>query len=190
MFVPVEKHVKEWSDSAVAQSIINLNVVSLSGVEPYERLFYGLPNSERRNDGRVRDKWLKRYAHCEHGGWWVSGVDVLDPLWSEDLWGQHKPDRPRISFDRRKLIKYEAPPKQPTGIFALKVPLFIWQAIAKRYNIALPENITLTPEGRALGFWAWVIEHPQIPIIITEGAKKAGCLITARIRGDRFTGNL
>lgn len=172
-------HLPEWIGSAVNPILVKLNVISLSGVEPYDRLLYGLPTSERRNDGRLRDKWLKKYRHCESGGWWVSGIDVLDECFGDDLWGQFKSDHPRLSFDRRKLIKYEAPPKQPTGIFALKVPLEIWQAIAFRYEIPLPEKIVVTEEGRALGFWAWVIANPQIPLIITEGAKKAGALITA-----------
>ena len=173
-----EHHVKEWLESAVCRSIIDLNVVSLKDFEVYDRLLYGLLLGDRRNDGRLRDKWLKKYAHCEHGGWWVSGVDIIDPLFGEDIWGQQKPDLPRRSFDRRRLIKYEAPPKQPTGIFAAKVPLSIWQAIANRYDVPLPENIVVTSEGRAKGFWAWVIANPKIPIIITEGAKKAGAIIT------------
>jgi hypothetical protein len=28
-------------------------------------------------------------------------------------------------------------------------------------------------------FWQWVIKHPEIPITVTEGAKKAGALLTA-----------
>ena len=175
------KHKKEWLKSSVCCDIIDLNVISLKNFEAYDRLLYGLPNSERRNDGRLRDKWLKRYAHCEQGGWWVSGVDLLDGLFGDDLWGQFKPNLPILSFDRRKKIKYEAPPKQPTGITALKVPIGIWKAISLRYNISLPANIVVTSKGsgRALGFWAWVIKHPEIPLIITEGAKKAGALITA-----------
>ena len=55
----------------------------------------------------------------------------------------------------------------------------IWKAIAKRCDVELPENILVTDDGRAFGFWAWVIENPKIPIIITEGAKKAGSLLTA-----------
>ena len=159
-------HLQEWIESAVNPDLIRLNVVSLSGIEPYARLLYGLPMSQRRNDGRLRDKWLKRYAHCEHGGWWVSGVDILDEFWSEDLWGQFKPNCPILSFDRRKTIKYEGPPKLPTGIIAFKVPLFIWQAIALRYDVSLPEGITVTAEGRAKGFWAWVIKHSSIPLIM------------------------
>jgi shikimate kinase len=43
----------------------------------------------------------------------------------------------------------------------------------------LPLNIVITESGKALGFWAWVIDNPEIPLLITEGAKKAGALITA-----------
>ena len=28
-------------------------------------------------------------------------------------------------------------------------------------------------------FWAWVVDNPQIPLIISEGAKKAGALLSA-----------
>ena len=29
-----------------------------------------------------------------------------------------------------------------------------------------------------LAFWHWVKDNPEIPIIITEGGKKAGCLLS------------
>jgi hypothetical protein len=78
-----------------------------------------------------------------------------------------------------KSNKYEPPKSVPTEIFALAVPLHLWSAIAERYDILLPENIVVTEQGRALGFWLWVINNPKIPLIITEGAKKAGAIITA-----------
>lgn len=183
-----EFHLQEWLDSAVDPGLIRLNVESLSGFEPYEYLLFALSNEERRNDGRLRDKWLNRYAHCEHGGYWINSVDVLTG--KDTQWGQFKPDRPyqyqekprgfgSSSKAKNKFIKYEAPPKIPTEIFALKVTLSIWKTIAKRYDVPLPENIIVTDDGRALGFWAWVITNPEVPIIITEGAKKAGALLTA-----------
>jgi len=174
-----QKHKNEWLASAVAPELIDLNVVSLFNAEAYDRLLYALPLKERRNDGRLRDKWLRRYAHCESGGWWVSGTDILTSTVDDDLWGQFKPDCPILSFDRRKTVKYEAPPKESTGIFACKVSLPLWQAISRRFNVALPERIEVDESGRALGFWHWVIANPQIPLIITEGAKKAGALISA-----------
>ncbi|MDJ0903916.1 MAG: DUF3854 domain-containing protein [Xenococcus sp. MO_188.B8] len=185
------EHWQEWVDlSQVAPSLTALNPVSLSGFEPYERLLYAVPSSERRNDGRLRDKWPRRYAHCEQGGWWVSGVDVLTGENAE--WGQFKPDIP-YHYEAKpvargfatpekvkiKIIKYEPPRNVPTEILALKVPLKIWNEISKRYNVPLPERIVVTPQGRALGFWNWVLENPKIPVIITEGAKKAGALLSA-----------
>ena len=182
-------HWNEWIiDSAVDPVLTSLNVVSIEGFEPYDRLLYALPTGERRNDGRLRDKWLRRYAHCEHGGWWCSGIDVLS--YEDALWGQFKPDRPYHyeeqpkGFDptsqaKNKLIKYEPPKSVPTEIFALKVPLRLWKAIANRYDVPLPENIVVTPQGRAIGFWAWIIANPKIPVIITEGAKKAGAIMSA-----------
>ena len=178
----------EWViDSGIDASLTSLNIVSLSGYSPHEYLLYGLPNSERRNDGTLRSKWLTRYDHLYNGGWWCSGVDVLSH--EDSVWGCFKPNTPHEyeekpkGFDpnstaKNKRIKYEHPPKVPTELFALHIPLHIWQAIASRYGVPLPENIVVTPEGRAIGFWQWVIDNPSIPLIITEGAKKAGCLIT------------
>ena len=185
----IDSHRHEWvTGSAIDPLLTSLSLISLSGYEPHEYLLYALPNSERRNDGRLRDKWLYRYAHLENGGWWCSGVDVLTG--EDSVWGCFKPDTPyqceekpkgfdRNSNAKNKRIKYEHPPKADTEIFALAVPLHLWQAIASRYDIPLPENIVVTDEGRAIGFWAWVIANPSIPLIITEGAKKAGAIITA-----------
>ena len=184
-----KSHWNEWViDSAVDPELTSLNVVSLSEFEPYDRLLYGLLDSERRNDGRLRDKWLRRYAHTEHGGWWCDGVDVLTE--KDAQWGQFKPDRPYqceekntgfgpTSQPKKKLIKYEPPKGVPTEIFALHIPIHLWKAIALRYDVPLPENIVVTPQGRAIGFWAWVIANPKIPVLITEGAKKAGAIMTA-----------
>jgi Domain of unknown function (DUF3854) len=194
-------HWHEWvTDSAVDPYLTSLNVVSLSNFEPYERLLYALSDSDRRNDGRLRDKWLKRYAHTEHGGWWCSGIDVLT---GEDAdWGQFKPDIPYHyqkqckGFDpssnaKNKIIKYEAPPQVPTEIIALCPTWAIGFKIARRYNLEqeysqrffanFPE-IETRKNGYATkdrGFWQWVRSNPCISTIITEGAKKAGVLLTA-----------
>lgn len=178
-------HVREWLASGVAPEIIKLNVFSLKEFEPYDRLLYALPNSERRNDGRIRDKWLRRYHHIEGGGWWCSGIDIFTG--EDSQWGQFKPNFPYcyqekpigFSLSKTKTIKYEPPYNVPTEIFALKVTLSIWQAIARRFDVTLPEKIEIDPEGRAIGFWKWVIANPKIPVIITEGAKKAGVILTA-----------
>jgi Domain of unknown function (DUF3854) len=168
-------YLAEWRDSGVDAELVALNVTSLAGLSPSEYLLYSqeLP---RRNDGRVRTSILRRYEHTNQGGWWCSGIDLLTGNY--DLWGCFKPDFPRLSFDKAKPIKYEHPPQTPTGVFALRVPLSIWQKIAHSINVnILPEEVDFEQED--LGFWAWVINHPEVPICITEGAKKAGALLTA-----------
>ncbi|MGB3509724.1 MAG: plasmid replication protein, CyRepA1 family [Microcoleaceae cyanobacterium] len=172
---PQINYLKEWTNSCVDDQLIRLNVVPLEGQRPYEFLFYS-DRIPRRNDGRVTSQILKRYQHIEEGGWWCSGIDLLTG--EEDLWGCFKPSQPRHSYDQKKLIKYEHPPKTPTSLFALKIPLHLWHQIASRYQVEiLPEDIDNNQPD--LGFWQWLIAHPQIPLCITEGAKKAGALLTA-----------
>jgi hypothetical protein len=102
------KHLQEWLNSCVDEEIIALNVRSLSGTTPYEYLLYS-PKISRRNDGRLRDRDLKKYQHIELGGWWCSGVDPLNN-YVLMMWGCFKPDHPRRDRQKiHKLIKYEHP---------------------------------------------------------------------------------
>ncbi|MEM8721004.1 MAG: plasmid replication protein, CyRepA1 family [Cyanobacteria bacterium P01_G01_bin.39] len=166
-------HLGEWNASGVDDELTNLNVVSLQGTSPAEYLLYS--NSiPRRNDGRISEGYLQRYAHTDAGGWWCSGIDLLSG--DEDIWGCFKPDQPRNRDN--KVIKYEHPPKAATGLFALKVSLKIWHKIAERTEVSiLPEDIN--QESADLGFWQWLIAHPEVPLCLTEGAKKAGALLSA-----------
>ncbi|MBD2683361.1 MULTISPECIES: plasmid replication protein, CyRepA1 family [Nostoc] len=57
----------------------------------------------------------------------------------------------------------------------------IWDKVALRYNIkryhsplALRLQNRLTP----LVFWEWIIAHPEIPVVLCEGEKKAACLLS------------
>lgn len=168
-------YLQEWGLSCVDDQLTRLNVIPLNGSCPSDYLLYA-DALQRRNDGRVSHHILKRYEHTEQGGWWCSGIDLLTG--EDDIWGCFKPSSPRLSIDAGKLIKYEHPPLAPTGLFALRVPLHLWQRIADRYEITLlPEAID--PNQPDFGFWQWLIEHPEIPLCITEGAKKAGALLTA-----------
>ena len=174
-------------DSGIHPDLIALNFFHLEEHDALDRLFIS-EKLKRTNTGAISVSILKRYRHVEAGGWWVSGVDVLNE-YSDDLWGQFKPIKPRRSADKGKIIKYEGPPKHPTGIIALKVSKLLWQAIAKRNEIELDQrsvaaqlSMKLRPTDDALSklsFWSWVVNHPEVPLIITEGAKKAAALISA-----------
>ncbi len=173
-------HLTEWLESSVDEQLTTLNLISLSGFITYEYLLYGLPDCERRNDGRLRDKWLNSYAPLEDGGWWVSGVDPLNN-WQPMQWGRFKPDNPRIIGSQSKPIRYESPPHVSNRVTYFDVPSHIWDKVAKRYGIKRyhsPLALRLTARKKPLCFWEWVQQYSQIPIIFTEGEKKAACLLS------------
>ncbi|BAZ47254.1 hypothetical protein NIES4102_43000 (plasmid) [Chondrocystis sp. NIES-4102] len=166
--------------SGIHPDIIKLNFFHLEGNTALDRLFIS-DKLKRINTGAVSYNFLKRYRHIEAGGWWVSGIDVLNNYY-DDLWGQFKPTNPRLSADKGKIIKYEGPPKHPTGIIALKVSRRIWHAVARLNNIKLflsPLALRLSSRATPISFWSWVVNNPEVPLIITEGAKKAAALISA-----------
>ncbi|RCJ16878.1 hypothetical protein A6S26_32510 [Nostoc sp. ATCC 43529] len=165
-------HWQEWGESAIDSEIAVLNFKSLLGNAPFDYLLYSEKIS-RRNDGRLRDADMKRYAHLCDGGWWCSGINILTG--EDSFWGCFKPNTPRTDESNSKSIKYEHPPKVDTEIFALRIPARIWELISRRYDVALPENYQSLPYR---AFWQWVKENTQIPIIICEGAKKTAAILS------------
>jgi hypothetical protein len=70
-----------------------------------------------------------------------------------------------------RYIKIDCPPT-----FLLPT-LPMWELIAKRYGVAIPDNPELVgPWGLVIGFWDWVRDN-NIPVKLAEGTKKAGCLL-------------
>ncbi|BAZ37489.1 hypothetical protein NIES4101_34120 [Calothrix sp. NIES-4101] len=168
-----DHHWEEWIASGVDREIITLNVKSLEGTTPYEYLIYS-PKISRRNDGRLRDRDLKKYRHIEHGGWWCSGIDPLDE-YNPMMWGCFKPDKPRRDPSKiNKYIKYEHPYKEATRAFFLQVSNAAWALVSRYSGIEVKSEDWKHPWG----FWYWVWRK-NVPIVIVEGAKKAACLLTA-----------
>jgi hypothetical protein len=164
----------EWLASGVDPDLIALNVQTLSGDTPYQYLLYEINAASGRVHPDAQWRWArKHYSHIEHGGWWCSGLDPLNN-WQPMYWGCFKPHQPRNTFDPKgkiKPVKYEHPPKTPTRAFFLQVPYHIWAKVAERYGVPIDNS------DRQLGFWQWVWDN-NIPVIIVEGVKKAGCLLT------------
>jgi hypothetical protein len=174
-------HWQEWLKSGVDPKLIARNVRSLSGETPYDYLCYS-PQLERNNSGRLVTRLMRQYAHIEFGGWWCNGLDPLDN-WQPMLWGCFKPNRPRIDLKKSKVIKYEHPPKLPTRAFFLNPTSRLWLEVAARYGVAPAEmgdgeDAQVVGSATDSGFWQWVLEHPTLPIILVEGAKKAACLLS------------
>ena len=64
---------------------------------------------------------------------------------------------------------------KPLEVFCPKVTVAIWREIAAKHNLPMPK-FPVVALGEALGFWDWVVAS-GCPTVITEGEKKACCLI-------------
>jgi Domain of unknown function (DUF3854) len=186
-------HWQDWRSSQVDPDIIRANVTSLDGDAAYSYLLYA-PGLDRNRSGRLSAGILHRYNHLAEGGWWCNGADPLNN-WQPMIWGCFKPDRPYLDPKKQKPIKYEHPKGTPRGTFFLNVPWRLGQQIADRLQTPFPnlkphqiqagstwEDEYRLPERRENAidpdFWRWVSSNPDIPVILTEGAKKAGCLLS------------
>jgi Domain of unknown function (DUF3854) len=171
----VDFHCSELAASAIDQRIAALNFESLDGEESSEALLY---KAERRNDGRVTDKFTK-YQNIG-AGWWCSGGIDLATFKPMADWGCLKSDEPRLDKNG-KPIKYEHPPSVPTKYFALKVTFSMGLKIAERYGLEAKYSQhggDFIGDDEDTAFWSWAISQKAIPLLITEGAKKAACLLS------------
>ena len=163
-------HEQEWLDSGVDAQIIHLNVQTLIDSEVDEHC------REMRYPIAERLNWkVTRSNNRALRGWWVSGIDPLAG-WQQMLWGRFKPDAatPVITPLTGKSAKYLSPSlgKGSSRLVLLDVPSSVWQRVADRYRISIKRTDTRT------GFWSWV-QRNAVPVVLTEGEKKAGCLLTA-----------
>lgn len=159
---PNEKHRQEWLNSAVSELIIDANLHTITDHRTINHLLgWKTPKG-------AAGKSTKDDRTC----WAVWGENPLDK--DTAYFGvQIKPDFPRNNPEG-KPIKYESSfgkgsASQP---LFLKVPDLIWEAIATKWAVPI------LPEDYEKGFWQWVLNKSQIPVLITEGAKKAGALIS------------
>ena len=188
-------HRKEWERSAIAPEIIEAN---LHSVEPFiptpydegdelpEALYLlnleaDITNADRRNDGRLTDKEMRRFygKHLTDGGWWSQGFDLITG--ERSLFGCYKPDSPRWDYEKGKPIKYEHPKGMSSGVFVPAIPktkagdiifrygedLFCdWLAFLEKYN-----------GDEDFAIWEFAKSY-AIALHITEGYKKASSLIS------------
>ncbi len=96
-----------------------------------------------------------KWGSVIHFGGWICGDTIM------------KPDRPRET--KKKVHKYEMPVGENPKPTKLILPEHLWQEIAVKYGITKPVDM----DG-----WTWVVENPQIPVVVCESVKKAGCVIS------------
>lgn len=178
MIAPSHIDQKHWEElivnSGIDPELAALNVVSLSGNSAAEYICYGLDDTHRTNTGKLRGGYQKRYSHLYSGGWYVPTIDI--ETGENRLWGCFKPNDPTVDADG-KIIKYEHPAKVPTECFFLKISPSIWEKIANKHGLNLPENYQDVIDHPEI-FWQWVITT-DIRIIVNEGVKKTLAALSA-----------
>lgn len=156
-----QAHLKEWEQTD--PEIVRLNVRTITDERTISYLL-----------GWKTGRWKSGWSN---GGGWAVWGDSLGRN-NEHSGLQFKPDIPRTvtNGDKEKIFKYESPIKSnkeapPEPLF-LKIPDHIWEKIAQKWEVAI------MPDDYQNGFWQWVKNNSRIPIILTEGAKKAGATLT------------
>ena len=148
----------EWiSGSGVSEGIASLNLRSIVNSQEIAQL-------------------LNWNAYLGSPGWYVQSVDPLTGNLRRS--GQFKPNQAIQFPNSSKAQKYITFRKGDEVEIILLLPdLDTWSAIAERYQVPIaPSDIDESRLDK--GFWRWVLDNPQLPIEITEGAKKAGCLMS------------
>ncbi|MHC5777060.1 plasmid replication protein, CyRepA1 family [Nostoc sp.] len=165
--------------SAIHPALVESSFFHIEGESIYDYLFIS-DKIPRKNAGRVTDAYIRQYQHLLLGGTWIQSLDPFKN-WQPMDWGRIKPNFPRIDWHSCKPVKYESPPKTPNRVTYFDVANPIWEKIAKRYLIKRYHSLLalrLLDQLNPLIFWEWVKQHPEIPIILCEGEKKAACLLS------------
>ena len=165
-------HLEELKKSAISEPIIRANFESTGGTDVLEWLIEHKFDSMGAHASQyvtteVRNLKERLEPMTDGGGWLGRGLDPLNN-WEPMEWGCFKPDSPRPAWKKATSgewvktegsVKYEHP-----------------QGIAAR--AFFPD---LEPEQPHIGrnYWRSVVRAAKKPIIITEGMKKACCLMSA-----------
>lgn len=179
-------HLAEWQQSEIAQSLIELNLLCLEEEAIAEWYFQYLPNSARRNDGRIRDGYLRAYKEPLKGGWGLAGYNPLD--WhSEPELRNFKPDSPRIDRDG-KPIKYDIPQNAQHHPILLRVSYAVASQIFRNAGLNFweltktfaPRELLTGVEDNQECFWFWqaIAKNPTVSVSLAEGGKKCLSLLT------------
>ncbi len=181
-------HLADWVEgSAVAPELAAANLLSISGPAVLEALAGERLDQLGGHAAQYVTATAARILRpleplAAAGGWWCSGLDPLAD-WAQMAWGIFKPDQPRTSGpvgfgEPEKPRKYENPIGTRTRSIWLRVPAAIAPRAADRFGLALPPEVAADADGSAGAFWRWLAGTPALPLVVTEGAKKAAALLS------------
>jgi Domain of unknown function (DUF3854) len=170
------QHIKDFRDSAIDPELIDLNVgsVDLSWSSKYrggeeienEDILLILESLNwtvtRLANGRINNSTLDRVRKMI-GGWHNTPFYGLADR-AQINYFRFKPDNPPADWKKPgKFKKYLGAEGVSPRAYCPNVSEAIWATIAARYSVEKTGN----------DFWEWLLDHPEIPVIITEGEKKA-----------------
>jgi putative DNA primase/helicase len=113
-------------------------------------------------NGRINDKTLDRVRKMD-GGWYILPFYGLADR-AKINYSRFKPDTAPADWKKLgKVKKYLGAEGQSPRAYCPNIPESVWAVIAARYGVEKTGN----------DFWEWILDHPEIPVIITEGEKKA-----------------
>jgi putative DNA primase/helicase len=116
----------------------------------------------RLNSGRINNATLDRVKKMV-GGWHIQPFYGLADRAITDYF-RFKPQNPPADWKKPgKSKKYLGAEGVAPRAYSPNVSETVWAIIAARYGVKKTGD----------NFWEWVLDHPEIPIIITEGEKKA-----------------
>ncbi|WP_373479210.1 plasmid replication protein, CyRepA1 family [Geminocystis sp.] len=107
----------------------------------------------------------------KNGHWHLEAISAMSPL-EKYLWCLENDAFDIFAFNS---IKYETPTGSGTPFIYLNIPIRVLEEIATEYDLTLPDSYKTWQVGDK---WEWIKNHPQIPLFITEGIKKAASLIS------------
>jgi hypothetical protein len=122
-------------------------------------------NTKEASNGRIKSEGVFRPAGLPAIGWIANGRF-------------RQLDGPPIAFDKKgRPRKYSQPEGKSPEVFFPLVTVRVWQKVAAKNNLPMPEFPAVGLNGEALEFWEWV-KTTNCPVILTEGEKKAAALIS------------
>ncbi len=189
---PLAHHLAEWvTGSAVAPELAAANLASLQGWPVLEAIAGERLARASGRSGLINTKQARIMRAlqplADAGGWWCAGLDPLAD-WRPMAWGCFKPDAPRWDEKKGKPRKYEHPDGPPARLFWLRVPASIARRVADRYGLTLPPEVADDADGSAGAFWHWWAQTPALPLLLTEGAKKAAALLSIGVPAVALSG--
>jgi Domain of unknown function (DUF3854) len=150
--------------SGVDPGIYRLDFEPASGRAVYDHLCRDTDPTTNSSSGSAQAK--RNYAKCESAIGWICN-------------GRFRQlDGPPLAYDKKgRPRKYFQPAGKTLELFFPRVTVPIWELVARKAGLPMPEFPVVGLNGEALEFWDWV-KTTNCQVILTEGEKKAAALIS------------